>query len=115
MIVEALQTIVSDPSLLSVIGWTVAVAMTVGWLLDNGLTGYRRSLSVIIPFILLTTIIRIDTMPNIDTFVDVIFFFLISIVYVVGLFLGHVVIWLAIRHARKQVKETYNYETLQAN
>lgn len=100
-IIESLRIVITDPGIWPSLGTTVAGAMFIGAMLNNGRYGLKTSLTVLLPytiFLFIPTISRIlhklsdGTMVGASAWNGTITLFLVTVSYILGLTIGHLII-----------------------
>lgn len=106
---ESLQQVTQSPNFWFYMGLIVSLGMVIGAKLNEGLTGLKRSLLILIPFVLLLTLTNLSRVyyyslqygMGAQSYNNTIALALTATAYCSGLVLGHLIVAHAVRSALK--------------
>lgn len=118
-IMQSLQIVTSASGFFWYVGTIIAVGMIAGAKLDHNFSGLRKSLFLILPYaaiLFFTTSSRLYQTAlvrtlNADAYNGLMTLVLITIAYVIGLFIGHVIVSNGTEQAKKQYKAQHGRYT----
>lgn len=97
---QSIQQVISSPGFFWWVGVIISIGMLAGAKFDNRIQGFVKSIILIFPYslvLLLTTLNRLyiisyDKPLNADAYNGIVTLVIITLAYIVGLFLGHMAV-----------------------
>jgi F0F1-type ATP synthase membrane subunit a len=122
-IMKSIATVTSSPFFWFYMGLVVVFGMTVGGRLNEGVRGFYKSMTILIPFVVIIILtntsriyyISLETPLTHSAYNSYVSLVLTALFYIAGLFLGHMIVSQAIKDGRKQLSSHFNVEKTQKN
>lgn len=107
-VIKSIQVVSSSPYFFFYMGLIITFGMIIGVHLDDGVRGFKRSLTIIMPFLIMTVITTLSRIYSISHDVVISFqayngtvsFLISSFFYIIGLFIGHSITYKATKAAK---------------